>query len=901
MLHSVMSVLAYPSTSHDELFRRCTKQCGIVLSTEDQQYFALECMTCSDKFQYLNAFIQHLKTKHDPSTCSNEVRARKRLREDGDNEGTGGGSTAAGEELPSTLETSSVVIKEEKYDMEDNNPDSILEEACIKNEPLLNNDDDYGDGGGYYDSDAKKLPLDSQLSMPPGDSSYIADTSYTGDSNASYNDEYEDDDDDAVDDDANYDDMVEESLLNVSRNYWQTIFVLAYPSTSHDELFRRCTKQCGIVLSTEDQQYFALECMTCSDKFQYLNAFIQHLKTKHDPSTCSNEVRARKRLREDGDNEGTGGGSTAAGEELPSTLETSSVVIKEEKYDMEDNNPDSILEEACIKNEPLLNNDDDYGDGGGYYDSDAKKLPLDSQLSMPPGDSSYIADTSYTGDSNASYNDEYEDDDDDAVDDDANYDDMVEESLLNSSAGPGVTNHIKDRKMIKFLIEAFRRNSFLWDPNHPQFRHRIKRSEFLDWMNAEFKRRYNLTLAKDAITRKWENLRTVYKRECNRMTLENTNISTLWYFKEMHFLNHLYGGKQEITETVIHGVAQRKRLFALWNDVSTNRLIELLKQHPCFYDHNNIDYGNKEKKSEALQKMAIGLTDIVEVSPIQITKRIAQLRYDYSKQKHERIRCEITGRLFTPNYIYYELLFFMDDDIAPFKCDQCSAVLKSIPELEAHQELSHKHHTASQSLNMPSSSTLNQSSGNNTTSSIADFNGGSNYYCPVCEMCFNDLEQLNAHKKIHPQFREVKYHCDLCTASFRDKSNYDEHIRRHNDELLLPDLNLITPADMNDEAITYFSSTDDSNSSFKHKCTYPGCSREFTTRSNMMVHSKTHYADEEFPCDVCGKVFRTVKNLQNHKQIHSAIKKYVCKICGSAFAQAAGLYLHKRRHNRQAQ
>lgn len=67
----------------------------------------------------------------------------------------------------------------------------------------------------------------------------------------------------------------------------------------------------------------------------------------------------------------------------------------------------------------------------------------------------------------------------------------------------------------------------------------------------EFKRRFNLSLAKDAVTRKWDNLRTVYKRECNRMSLENTNVSTLWYFKDLHFLNRFYGGNQKMTEAVV--------------------------------------------------------------------------------------------------------------------------------------------------------------------------------------------------------------------------------------------------------------------------------------------------------------------------------------------------------------
>ncbi|XP_073829534.1 uncharacterized protein [Musca autumnalis] len=667
--------------------------------------------------------------------------------------------------------------------------------------------------------------------------------------------------------------------------------VLAYPPTNDEEIFRRCTKQCGIVRSTDDQQYFALECTSCAEKFLYFDAFIEHIQTKHtssSSSSCSNEEgsRARKRRHDEDGNEDLT-------DVHPPIIAPPEVMIKEEKYDMDDANVGGD-EEAQIGNEPLLNNDDD--DGGyadGYYGG-VKKEKVDPDLSMGGGDSSYMADTSYVSDMYSSYNEDYEDDDEGG--DDANYDDMVEESLLDSSAGPGVTNHIKDRRMIQFLIEAYRRNTFLWDHHHPQFRDRVKRSQFLEWINAEFLRRFNLVLAKDAVTRKWDNLRTVYKRECNRMALERTNISTLWYFKELFFLNRMYGGNQKMSDAVIKETVYRRRFSALWNDISTNKLIELLKSYPCFYDKFHIDYRSKEKRGEALQKMARDLAPFIEVTTIQISKRISQLRFDYSKQKQERIVCEMAGKPFTPNYTYYENMSFMDNDIAPFKCDHCPMILNAPRELETHM-LSHQHKAQNPIM---SSSGVGGGGSNNSS-----FNGVSNYYCPVCQLSFNDLEQLNRHKQIHPQLKVVKYHCDLCTASFREKNNYDEHMRRHNDELLLPDLNLIAPADSNDEVITgdnspYHSedSSSKSPSVIKHKCTYPNCTREFSTRSRMMEHNKLHYSDEEYACDVCGKSFRSVKNLQNHKQIHDAVKKYVCKICGSAFAQAAGLYLHKRRHNR---
>lgn len=83
--------------------------------------------------------------------------------------------------------------------------------ALIQNEPLANDDeDDYT--GGYYS--VKQEQQDPEISMEVGDSSYM------GDSFGSYNDDYAGDDEELEQsnngDDTNYDDLVEESLLEVS-------------------------------------------------------------------------------------------------------------------------------------------------------------------------------------------------------------------------------------------------------------------------------------------------------------------------------------------------------------------------------------------------------------------------------------------------------------------------------------------------------------------------------------------------------------------------------------------------------------------------------------------------------------------------------------------------------------
>ncbi|XP_037934657.1 zinc finger protein 677-like [Teleopsis dalmanni] len=657
---------------------------------------------------------------------------------------------------------------------------------------------------------------------------------------------------------------------------------LAYPP--EEEIFKFCRKKCGVITTTEDQQYFALGCLLCTEKFLYFDAFIGHMQIEHPAQEQGIFGGTYNEMQNDiMSGIGNGNGKDEDFNDTdPTLLEPQMVMVKEE-----------ILEEPDEDDAPLITGfsaENEAADVAISFLSKIKAELPDADISLEEIDQHKLLNESFNSFDDYGVEDDYIQDqepdvsniDDDEDEDDPNYDNQVEESLLSDK---GLTLHIKDRKMIQFVIDSYRRNSFLWDHRHPQFRDRVKRQKFLEWIAAEFKRRFNISLAKDAVTRKWDNLRTVYKRECNRMSIENTNISTLWYFKELHFLNRIYGGNQKMSEAVIQETVYRRRYSALWNDVSTAKLLAMVKEFPCFYNKYNCDYRSKEKRGEALQQMAAELQQMIDVTTIQISKRISQLRFDYSKQKYERLTCEQGNKVFVPSYTYYYQMNFMDDDIAPFKCDHCPQILQTSREFEEHL----------------------------TTHQITT---NSAYVCRICSMSFTDVEQYHQHKRVHlpQQMKEVKFQCDLCTASFREKSNYDEHMRRHNDELFLPSLvNTSNDGNVFDTEKPFicdvcgkgFANANYLNShrvlhavNRLYPCDYPQCTKAFSSRQTLVEHTRSHYSAEMYNCDTCGKGFKSVKNLHNHKQIHDAVKKYICKICGSAFAQAAGLYLHKRRHNR---
>ncbi|XP_030379396.1 zinc finger protein 667 [Scaptodrosophila lebanonensis] len=699
--------------------------------------------------------------------------------------------------------------------------------------------------------------------------------------------------------------------------------VLAYPRTNEEEIFRHCTKDCGIVSATEDFQYFALRCASCSAKFQYFDAFIGHMQTMHLEDVSQQQHHDHDRgLRfnmgvemdtdEAGDNDDTNFDEIEDLTDADTALLVPQMVIKQEISELDNSSDEAVVPDHDVDDD----NDDEVILPETTIPPGSARLNVSAPPSQPSADRHFYPNDSLRGDGDSSVDG---DGDQSYMDDNSgdyaeynnygtsnnsgthnDYDEMVEESLLGRDRE--LTMHIKDRKMIQFLIQSYKRNPFLWDHSHAQFRDRVKRGRFLDWIVLEFTSRFNISLAKDAITRKWDNLRTVYKRECNRMALEKTNISTLWYFKELHFLNEVYSYNSKMSDAVVKETSYRRRFSAIWNDTSTAKLLSMVKRYQCFYNRFDPDYRSKERRGEGLQQMALELQQMIDVTTIQISKRISQLRFDYSKQKVERLNCERIGRKFIPNYIYYDQMHFMDDDIPPFKCQQCPEILQTLRELDLH-------------VHQPS------------------FGGG--YYCNLCKIQFHTAGEFDNHKHMHGNSSsEIKFNCELCTASFREKSNYDEHVRRHNEELLLPSLamsnsgetpNQVVGDDENPSALNEmymseppkpfpcevchrsFASPGHLNAHMivhqddrerTYKCDYPQCNKSFMSRHNLFDHLKQHYNSEEFKCDICGKTFKSTKNLQNHKQIHDKIKRYICQICGSAFAQAAGLYLHKRRHNR---
>lgn len=88
----------------------------------------------------------------------------------------------------------------------------------------------------------------------------------------------------------------------------------------------------------------------------------------------------------------------------------------------------------------------------------------------------------------------------------------------------------------------------------------------------------------------------------------------------------------------------------------------------------------------------------------------------------------------------------------------------------------------------------------------------------------------------------------------------------------------------------------------RHKCNVAGCSRKFSTMSNLKAHIKTHKPKGKFICSIqkCSRIFKTEANLIRHKEYHAGEnrhKEYSCRTCNRVYPSNSTLKQHEIAHS----
>ncbi|KAJ9585428.1 hypothetical protein L9F63_002775, partial [Diploptera punctata] len=75
------------------------------------------------------------------------------------------------------------------------------------------------------------------------------------------------------------------------------------------------------------------------------------------------------------------------------------------------------------------------------------------------------------------------------------------------------------------------------------------------------------------------------------------------------------------------------------------------------------------------------------------------------------------------------------------------------------------------------------------------------------------------------------------------------------------------------------------------------CFKNFTTKSHLNRHLRTHDTDEQIMCNICGKKFKCGSYLKTHLHLHGNEKPFKCNVCLEAFPFKRYLTRHMTTHS----
>uniref|UniRef100_A0A0A1WQ63 Zinc finger and BTB domain-containing protein 49 n=1 Tax=Zeugodacus cucurbitae TaxID=28588 RepID=A0A0A1WQ63_ZEUCU len=436
------------------------------------------------------------------------------------------------------------------------------------------------------------------------------------------------------------------------------------------------------------------------------------------------------------------------------------------------------------------------------------------------------------------------------------------------------TRSIHNRTVLTYLLDAFRSEEALWNPQHPDYL-LCNKNELMREISIKLLLEKDVTMTADECATEIQKLRTRYRREL-RIVHEQKGLYApkLWCFEQMEFLQKIF------EDQLCDRLKKRKGVIACKPKIQYLKaksigfksnddhltFIEIYKSYSALWDVDHPDYRSTTYRNEELNQMLeeVNLMLGIDSTLEELQKTLYEMRKEFSAEKHKRL-VEVTQQTDTTqppppqSIIQTKLMEFLDLNLGPFRCDVCAELIKTSDQYKIHKS----GHDGMQPFICTLCGKGFQIPGN-LTIHIRRHKGDFPYACEVCDKKFATSTEVAIHMRSHTG--ERPYICDYCGKSFKTWSFYDTHRRAH------------------------------LNQSNFH-C--PICDKAFYERNRYTDHMNGHLNIRKHVCDVCGKAYTTFANLKKHTELHLPVKKYKCDICGQRFAQFASVRWHKRKTHAQ--
>jgi len=166
------------------------------------------------------------------------------------------------------------------------------------------------------------------------------------------------------------------------------------------------------------------------------------------------------------------------------------------------------------------------------------------------------------------------------------------------------------------------------------------------------------------------------------------------------------------------------------------------------------------------------------------------------------------------------------------------------------------------------------------------------FKCTYCRQAFLDEAELENHKAVHELTEKNLFPCDQCNKEYQSLPSLQQHKRDHH-------AGLEFRCDLCDRVFKcnrYLQEHKLKRHTNLAKVECPICHKNFSSRSELVIHTTIHTNERPFECHFCMERFRTKNVLNTHILKHNGIKNKICDLCGHRFLHQGDLTKHMRAH-----